>query len=132
MAMGGCRVFLGPDRMMRAADYSDESDLVFTVYYLCMAGGRGHPCRTAILSKRWETLRVNPPAVKQRWYCKICNAIYNTRFSMLLQISMQGVAYYCYAQMPPMHLFDSDGGILGGRDLALMTPESLRRVFSEL
>ena len=71
MAMGGCRVFLGLDRMMRAADYSGESDLVFTVYYLCMAGGRGHPCGTAILSKFWETLREDPLAVKQRWYCKI-------------------------------------------------------------
>jgi len=125
MAMEGCRLFLGPDRMMRAADYSDESDLVFTVYYHCMAGGRDRPCRTAILPKFRETLREDALARKQRRHCNICDVKYKTKFGLLLLVSIQGVAYYCYAQMPPAHLFESDGRTLGGRGLALMTRDSI-------
>ena len=37
---------------------------------------------------------------------------------------MKGVAHYCYAELPPMRCFDSDGRTLGGRGPARMTPES--------
>ena len=51
-------------------------------------------------------------AGKQRWYCGKCGARYMTKFGLLLEVRLQGMAYYLLAQLPPQHMGDLKNAII--------------------
>ena len=120
--------------MWRAADYADEwfkgSAGAFRMYYICRAGNP--PCNTLIESKAWDTLKEDPLAVKQRWYCKVCFARYKTRYGCLIEIVRAGVAMYCQAELPPPDLYDAKGMIIQERFKGVKDPEALLNSIPEV
>ena len=109
-------------RFVNAADYADnwvsnEAGDQFNVYYICrcdQGAGWGN-CNTLIQSKEWDTLHEDPMAVKQRWYCRNCGGKYKTRYGVLIEWKLQGVAHYLLAELPPPHLWDVKGMIIEAR-----------------
>ena len=79
---------------------------------------------TAILAKHWDAMLNRPLAVRQRWYCKICIARYKTRFSALIELIGKGIAHYCYAELPPLHMYDAKGMMVERMHLGIQTFEN--------
>ena len=90
-----------------------------------MAGGSEYLCRKAILAKYWDAMLNDPLAVKHRWYCKICASRYKTRFGVLTECIMKGIAQYCYAELPPLHMYDAKGMMVERTHPGIQTPENL-------
>ena len=104
-------------RFVNAADYADEWAEDFKAWYICHAGqaaGWGN-CNTLIQSKLWETLHDDPMATGQRWYCRNCGGKYKTRYGVLIEWKLQGIAHYLLAELPPPHLLDVKGMIIEAR-----------------
>ena len=67
----------------------------------------------------------DPLAVKQRWYCKNCKSRYKTRFGVLIEFKGKGIAHYCYAELPPLHMYDAKGMMVERMHPGIQTPENL-------
>ena len=100
------RAFVGhddPEHMRLAADYADQwvrgDNGTLSTFYICRAGSP--PCHTLILSQCWETLKADPAASGQRWYCNECGARCQTKRGMIVDIVHDNIAHYCYTDLPP-------------------------------
>ena len=86
-------------------------------------------CRTVTRSAYWKKKHEDPLAAKQKWYCPHCEAGYNTKFGVIVQIIVKRAAFgmpeateeddnfeiqagiwsrewiglYCKADLPPQH-----------------------------
>ena len=49
----------------------------------------------------------DPLAVRQRWYWRIFAARYKTKYGVLIERTREGIAHDCYADVPPIHMFNS-------------------------
>ena len=45
-----------------------------------------------ILADKWDRLHDAPVSAKQRWYCNICNARYQTKYGVLIEIGRGHIA----------------------------------------
>ena len=54
-------------------------------------------------------------ATKQRWYCRNCGGRYFTKFGVLIEWKLQGVAHYLLGELPPDHIWDIKGMIVESR-----------------
>ena len=95
-------------KFVNAADYADGwvddgAGSQFNVYYICRSDqGAGWPnCNTLIESKQWDRLHEDPNATGQRWYCCNCGAKYRTKFGVLIEWKINGIAHYLLAELPP-------------------------------
>ena len=45
---------------------------------------------------------------------------------------MKGIAHYCYAELPPIHMYDAKGMMVGRMHLGLQTPANLYHALPNL
>ena len=96
--------------------YGEDGDQ-FNVFYICQCnqGAGWGNCNTLIQSKLWGRLHDDPMATGQRWYCRNCGGRYFTKFGVLIEWKLQGVAHYLLGELPPDHLWDVKGMIIEAR-----------------
>ena len=90
--------------MIAAAGYHDQwfkSSIAFcNTYYICRAGGHDE-CRTVTRSAYWRKKFPDMLATKQKWYCPICEAGYNTKFGVIVEMIVSRKAFPGVGQADP-------------------------------
>ena len=75
-------------------------------WFVCMSGGAGWECMTAILSKMWLRKFKDPSASKNKYKCSVCKANYKTAWGVLIEYSIDGKIYYFRAPIPDEDTLD--------------------------
>jgi hypothetical protein len=117
------------EQVSRAEDHADEwvdnLGQQMRVYYVCKAGGQ-YQCNTLISCKEWLSVRDDPMATMQRWYCNECNARYRTSFGVVCELFLgDDKVRYCQAEIPPQGIMDVQFKTMGGFTGPALTPQEI-------
>jgi hypothetical protein len=73
----------------------------FRYYFVCQAGGQ-YRCLHAMTSKGWNCK--HDPSLgwqpRQKYYCRVCNATYKTKFGVIIEIMINGSPHYMRSEVP--------------------------------
>ena len=117
------------DKMDKAADYADEwfvhEDKAVRVFYVCNRLWGQDRCCTMIASSQWNRKHLDPCAIKQRWYCRVCQARYTTTSGVMIQMVVDGQSRFIRAEFPPQALQNIKWHQVRETHKGALTPEAL-------
>ena len=87
-------------------EYVSSEKRYLRYWFVCMAGGSGWECMTAILSKKWKRKFQDPSTPKNKYKCCVCTANYKTVWGVIIEYSIDGKLYYFRAPIPDEDTLD--------------------------
>ena len=123
------------DKMDKAADYADEwfvhEDKAVRVFYVCNRLCGQDRCCTMIASSQWNRKHLDPCAIKQRWYCRVCQARYTTTSGVMIQMAVGGQSRFIRAEFLPQELQKIKRHQVRETHKGALTPEALLEAIPE-